>query len=298
MKALRLVAVALALLVPLQAAAYVRTVIQFTDTCLFWKERTLAWSASAPLGAPDEEAALQTVRASFAVWAAESCTDLAFDEGARVARATGFSPEGPNVNTIVFRERDCSDVVPADDPCRAEDSCAAAYDCWGEDDRLIAVTTSTFSQCSGRMVDSDIEFNGATFRFTTGDGPTCASATETGCIDTDIQNTLVHEIGHLIGLDHTPVQEATMFASAGTGEVKKRDLAEDDRAAICAVYPAGGPTSICEPARPLEECGEGEITQAEQAGGCGCAAGTGGGGGALGLALGLLLLRRGARRRT
>jgi hypothetical protein len=64
----------------------------------------------------------------------------------------------------------------------------------------------------------------------------------------DLRNTLVHEMGHFIGFDHTPVQDATMFASADTCEVAKRDLASDDMMGVCAVYPKGGDTRTCTPA--------------------------------------------------
>ncbi len=291
---------AVALAAPLPAAAYIRTKIPGYDTCLYWRERTLGWSPSSPLGGNVPEAELlEALRRSFAVWEAEACSDLAFTEGAPVDRTVGFAPRGPNVNTIVFRDRDCSDpeVVPDDDPCRFEHgACDNLYDCWGSDDRLIAVTTSTFSQCSGRMVDSDIEFNGPSFKFTILDEPPCQVASQDGCVATDVMNTAVHEIGHVIGLDHTLEPDATMEATAGLGETKKRDLSPDDQAAICDVYPSGEGPSTCEPARPLEECGEAEGGDDHGNGGCGCG-GAGGGAGVAGL-LAASALFLGRRRRA
>src|SRR5204862_6586571 len=82
----------------------------------------------------------------------------------------------------------------------------------------------------------------------------------------DLQNTLTHEFGHLLGLDHNcygsadrsrgidqnghavpdcnrappAVQEATMYASVMRGDVARRDLSADDIDGVCAIYPATG----------------------------------------------------------
>ena len=52
----------------------------------------------------------------------------------------------------------------------------------------------------------------------------------------DIQNTVTHEIGHMVGLGHSDVEKATMYASALDQELKKRDLDADDIQAVCTLY--------------------------------------------------------------
>lgn len=264
------------LLVPAAGRAYVRTAVDeaHPDSCLFWSARTVPWSPAERLGGDLPEAeALDAFRASFAEWASQSCTDLAFAERAPVEREVGYRSGATNDNVLLFRDVACADVVPAGDPCFADDDCANVYDCWAWDDSLIAVTTTTFSQCSGRIVDADIEFNASAFRFTTVDGAACTSDAQRGCVSTDLRNTLVHEIGHVIGLDHSPVRSATMFASAPPGEIQKRSLGQDDLEGLCDIYPAGAPTLVCEPPTPANRCNDGADSAAVRTAGCSSAGG-------------------------
>ena len=52
----------------------------------------------------------------------------------------------------------------------------------------------------------------------------------------DALNTLTHEAGHFLGLDHSSDHEATMYAQAPPGEIKKRSLETDDKNGICFLY--------------------------------------------------------------
>jgi MYXO-CTERM domain-containing protein len=60
----------------------------------------------------------------------------------------------------------------------------------------------------------------------------------------DLANTLTHEFGHALGLGHSEVAEATMFASATPGEIVKRDLHADDLEAIVALYGGQMPLAV------------------------------------------------------
>src|SRR5262249_18708279 len=52
------------------------------------------------------------------------------------------------------------------------------------------------------------------------------------------QAVLTHEIGHLLGLDHSPLISATMFWTVGTGVTYPRNVSSDDAAAVSILYPS------------------------------------------------------------
>lgn len=270
------------------ARAFVRSEVPGSDgICLFWDRRDLSWVAARgdPPGLTVDDA-LPAFAASFRTWQDVACTDLVFAGGGEVdTRDVGFDEHGSNENLLVFRQRRCEDVARGD-PCLDEGGCANRFDCWEFADSVIAVTTTTFSQKTGEIVDADIEFNASAFQFTVGDGPTCRPGETSKCVATDVENTATHEIGHFLGLDHSPVRGSTMYASAPEGETSKRTLAPDDVDGICAIYPAGQPPSVCVNRQ------DGSLRNP----GPGCTCGAGGGVGLEGL-LALLPLARWIRRR-
>lgn len=256
---------ALALLAALPAGAYVRTRVPLGEACLYWDQRQLPFSmqvdGSSALGF--EEARAVVVR-SFLAWQDVECSDLEFLEGPEVtARVAGYEAEDPetNTNVILFRQELCEDVVPDGEPCWSEGGCGNLYDCWEFGPGTIALTTTTFEEDSGRIVDADIEFNEANYLFTSVDEPPCdPDQVRSSCVATDLQNTATHEIGHLLGLDHTPVENATMYRSAPLGQTSKRSLARDDVEGLCAIYPEGGVATQC------------DGSSVHDGNGCGCAA--------------------------
>ena len=184
------------------------------------------------------------------------CTDLQLpylDDTAK--REVGYDPDAGSANTnlVLFQPVLCDAVVPPGDPCWADQSCDGPYGCFSHGAEVIALTTTTYQPADGTLVDADIEVNDAP----AGAGGFDFSAEVGNPIPgtTDVQNTLTHEIGHFIGLDHncgftgapvcTPTLEAgVMFKDAAPGEIVKRTLKEDDENAICHVYPTGVSSQI------------------------------------------------------
>jgi uncharacterized protein (TIGR03437 family) len=87
--------------------------------------------------------------------------------------------------------------------------------------------TFLFTRFSGALTDTDIIFN-PKLRFSTEPDPTSF----------DIQGTLAHELGHALGLDHTGVVGATMFATTTRGTNRIATLSSDDIAFARDVYPS------------------------------------------------------------
>src|SRR5262249_18279867 len=82
--------------------------------------------------------------------------------------------------------------------------------------------------------------------FTTVDSPPCLSTAQNQtCVATDIQNTVTHEIGHALGLDHNTSSSSTMFNSATTGDTTKRTVDPGSQQFVCDVYPKGGAPRDC-----------------------------------------------------
>jgi MYXO-CTERM domain-containing protein len=172
----------------------------------------------------------------FRVWSEQTCSYLRLlpTEPATCC-IHGYQQDGPNANCVRWLE----DVWPEDYPRDG-----------------IALTTITYQVDNGRILDTDIEMNGVGFGF----GMGC----ERGL--TDIWNTVAHEAGHVLGLDHTDVPGATMRPRSAPGDCTLRDLAEDDIEGVCAIYPwwddpmecaqdepFGGLDLACTP--PPEDCG-------------------------------------------
>lgn len=242
-----------------QVAAYVRT-RNPNGTPVAWV-RSCVFLLAAPGTCPDvpEEAVWQAIQSSVRAWndAAASCNaSIVFelDETDEVPEP-GFDPEGPNENVIVWLR-----------------------DHWGSgeidyDPAAVALTTLTYvtdpdADNDGEILDADIELNGVYQRFQT-DGNWKPGAY-------DVANTLTHELGHVLGLDHTcydgslpdrpvddqgnpipdcipasklpeDVRTATMYPFAAPGETDKRTLESDDIRGVCEIYPPDREAGPCAP---------------------------------------------------
>jgi hypothetical protein len=241
------------------AQPYKRTPMKNADLCIYWQDRQytyqLAQAGYSQLSFSSMEAAVQ---ASFATWQtlSQSCSGYQFNEGPTVANAqVGYDPFGQNSNVVIFRESACANVVPPGDPCLAvanngPTSCNNMYSCWDYPEEIIALTTVTYDVDAGIIYDADIEINagpdgtGVNRLFTVVSSPQCTMGNvSTNCVATDLQNTLTHEIGHVIGLAHVDGGNSTMFATANIGETAKRVIDFGTGSGFCGIYPANGPST-------------------------------------------------------
>jgi hypothetical protein len=242
---------------------------------------------------------LAAIERSVTAWNQElfSCSDFSI----HYLGALDLEPDFDGVNVVRFREdRWCRPGV-GDDPEVCHDPAAAG---------LTFLTFGLSGDRNGAILDADIELNGVDFALAVdGQGPG-----DGGC-PSEIQNTLTHELGHVIGLDHTcydgigprpvtgegnpaplcfpegqlpaVITEATMYPFQECAETSKMSLEADDIAGACAIYASAG----------------GECTYPSFGGGFyteGCAIGGagGGGGGAAALVLLTALACSRSRRRS
>lgn len=255
-----------------------------TSQCLWWKEGSVIQIEQSAPGNPETPAQTEfaAVTAAFSAWSAQlsACGSLRFEE---LAHTTGRTIADDGKSQVLFRQVDCDELLPA---CTSPPSCGNERDCWEHANGALAITTTSYNLETGRITDSDVELNTPRFIFTTVDFPRCVSPDfHVGCVASDVQNTMTHEFGHVLGLSHAVSAASTMNASALPGETSKRSLDSDSRQFVCDVYPADRPTARC-----LLPAYDGELGKAR----IGCAT-TPAGTVAL---LGLLLLRRARQKRV
>jgi len=101
-------------------------------------------------------------------------------------------------------------------------------DSWSEDPELLAITY-VWSNSNGEIIHFDIEINI--------DDVEWSVSGETG--KHDLHNSMTHEFGHALGLEHSDDLEATMAPTTAMGETKKRDINDDDAQGFTTLYPAG-----------------------------------------------------------
>ena len=107
-------------------------------------------------------------------------------------------------------------------------------DQWIHQQSAIAITSSTVT-AKGKVVDTDLELNGQYYQWSLKpDDPD-------NLVLYDVKNVITHEAGHMLGLDHPPGAETTMYYEADPGETKKRSLEQDDIDGLCAIYPLPAP---------------------------------------------------------
>ncbi|MGQ0505275.1 MAG: myxosortase-dependent metalloprotease, MXAN_2677/MXAN_2678 family [Myxococcaceae bacterium] len=241
------------------AQDYVRTQVPNKPLCLSWGVREYVYTyhstGSARTPGTTEFTAMDQ---AFATWAtlAKQCTDFKYTKATPVAEALVGYKQGSmdNTNVLTFRETNCRDVAPGADSCFADESCGNKYQCWDHADETIGLTTTTFSFKTGTIFDADIELNGSPHRggaegylFTTVGSPPCEPGRQsTACVATDVQNTLTHELGHAMGLDHVGVPTSTMAPNADIGETNKRVIDSGSAQGFCDTYPVGLPSSPCD----------------------------------------------------
>jgi hypothetical protein len=233
------------------ASAYVRYLTE-SGKGFFWPQAAVSLTVypndfvQPTMTADQIDAAAEQAAAAWSS-TANPCTYLNLTVNASTAPTPIAQPD--NHNTLIFRSTSWCPQLP-------NGSCETDYD-----PSALAVTSDTANKVTGQLYDSDIEVNALDY--------TWADVLSDGGLsgDMDLQNAITHEMGHLIGLDHTcynaapgnpqpydaaglpvpacpasaAVQATTMYPSAMPGDTQKRTLAPDDQAGVCGIYPVDDP---------------------------------------------------------
>lgn len=181
-----------------------------------------------------------------------ACTSLKIDIVPRQEPNADTGNDG--VNRITFRRTTwCPE--PRDPTTMCYDAAA------------LAVTTVSAQRRNGLILDTDVELNAVHYRWwdVGGGGPRNGVH--------DLQNTLTHEFGHVLGFDHTcykpendqprpsdhngtsvvdcasasaDLRATTLYPEVRIGDTERRTLADDDQLAACDTYPRM-PSGTCGP---------------------------------------------------
>jgi len=237
------------------ALAYVRTRSDGTQLPQFWNRTQITINAlvgdPGPLLTPTQ--AGSAVRAAADAWnrSVDGNNNLCagFQISVVQAPSSAFEVANDDIHVLQFRTDSWSRNTTDEDLVQAYDRSALAI-------------TSIFSRpATGQIVGTDVEINAVHYKWS----DLVANPEHASQGAHDLQNTVTHEFGHVLGLDHTcggstseappldhrgnPVQscasasaearEATMFASVMGGDTERRTLAPDDMLGMCEIYPLG-----------------------------------------------------------
>lgn len=163
-------------------------------------------------------------------------------------------------NVIKFRDTEWCKPATADAPKQCHSPAAAGI-------TTVSFVNDADSSRDGEIVDADIELNSVHFAISAN-----GQSLGTGACKSDLANTLTHELGHLLGLEHTclapgdparvddngvavpectslpansPIRDTTMYNYQTCGETMKADLTQDEVDAMCVTYPLARDPGTC-----------------------------------------------------
>jgi hypothetical protein len=244
-----------AVLVPAVASAYVRTLTSGKEgqprRLAYWNHpiipiRVHTGNPPAPLTGNQ---IMKAAEAAAAAWSRQAiaCTQV------EVRVVPDPTPDAlaisDRTNHLVFRNDLWCKKPPPTDPQKAP--------CY--DPSMLAVTSVMMRVSDGRIIDADIEVNAVS-----ADWSDIVADPESANFTQDLQGALTHEVGHLLGFEHSCLlagdeprtddqgrvspscsfandpKESVMVASVRAGVPIPRTLSDDDIRGVCEVYPPLG----------------------------------------------------------
>ncbi len=164
-------------------------------------------------------AEMDAVARAFDHWEGIGTSRVAFSRGADQAIQVA---NNDNINAVYWAEGNTTKIGGTNENL----------------DGFVSVTP-TYRVASGAnkgiILDANIILNGNDFSWTV--------TPESVLTSYDVEAVVTHEIGHLIGLDHSPVLSASMSPRFVAGEIRPRLLHEDDSIGASSIYPDGSFTT-------------------------------------------------------
>lgn len=189
--------------------AHVRLVYQGNGAPLFWANPSNVSLVINSDGSDDinDGSESTAIRNAMSAWNGAGGTDFVLVENQSNAQRARRDWASTDSHLVLFDEDNESGYFPGSSG-------------------IVALTPITF-YTNGQIIDADILFNGRNYTFTT----------KGQVARFDVQDIATHELGHLVGLDHSGCAGATMYPYVDSTVILHRSLSIDDVRGARHIYP-------------------------------------------------------------
>lgn len=198
---------------------------------IFWRNACVGYSMQASGSSKiSYEDASNAVSLAFTRWTGATCpTDGTGrsrasidvrDLGPAECAVVEYKSNVANQNVIIFRDRD-----------------------WAYGESVLGLTTVNYNPENGEIFNADMELNTQDMNpLAVRVGKTEGDPVEHD--EYDFLSVVTHEAGHFLGMAHSDVAGATMYARYDRGQTNMRYLSPDDINGICYVYRPDGTRAV------------------------------------------------------